>query len=1019
MRLLMSLTFVVLGLCPSWLLAQQYNFKTYTAKNGLGSSIVNCIFQDSRGDIWFGTQSGGVSRFNGASFKSYTKKDGLIHNDVLSIQEDNEGNIWIGTLAGVSKFNGKTFEDIADSTGLLSDKGIYTIYVDGEDTKWFGSRGSGLIKYDGQTLQAFGKDDGLPSNNVFAITQTKDKKFWLACSKGVASYDGSTFKTYKETEGKTYFCALSTSINEVWFGGTSGNGVLRYQNGEFTQVHLSDEVKEDFIGSLAEDKQGRIWMATDHGVLKFVDGAFQLFTEDMGLSVNAVLSVSSDREGNIWIGTHGGGVNLLSNEAFTTYTESQGLSNAKINTLYTDDKNKRLIVGTSRDGINLLPLNGSGVFKRLTNISELDEIDIWTLLIDSKRQLWIGALEGIFILQENAEGYTLKRKIHKLPNKNLTAVNGIIQNAENDYWISSYGSGLIRMVDDSLTVYNVKNGFFSDNLLTIFKDDEENLWIGTQDAGIIKYDGNEFTSLMNSISFPDPSVWAIAQDNEGVMYFGTSENGLCRYDGKNLQTYDMMFGSFTNRVKSLHWAASSSYLWIGTPEGVHKARFDLNGNIIEMRTYSENDGLLTFEIDQNAIDIDNDGTVWFGATNGITAYRPNNDKENLVSPKLRLERMLLAYEPVDWTNYADTVDPFSGIPINLELNHRNNHLTFDVKAMTTDKVSYSFKLEGQDENWTPYNLSSSVQYSNIAPGKYVFRAKAINSNRVESESELSYSFTVLPPWWSLWYVQAGFVLIVIVIVVLIIKGREKVLRDQNRLLEQTVAERTEEVVKEKKQVEKLYNRSEELLLNILPVETAEELKAKGHVEAELIDQVTVLFTDFKGFTALSEQLTPKELVRDIHECFSEFDRIMQKHGVEKIKTIGDAYMAAGGLPQPNSTHAVDVVSAALEMVEFVEHGKVTKKLKGLPFFEVRVGVHTGPVVAGIVGIKKFQYDIWGDTVNTASRMESSGEPGKVNISESTYQLVKDKFNCTYRGKVAAKGKGELEMYFVESMNSQK
>lgn len=1014
MRFLLSLTLFVLGLCPSWLLAQQYNFKTYTAKNGLGSSIVNCVFQDSRGDIWFGTQSGGVSRFNGTSFKSYTKSNGLVGNDVTCVAEDKLGNIWIGTSEGASKFNGLRFENYTDSTGLQVNKGIYSIYVDDENNKWFGSRGGGLIKLDEDTFQSFGKDDGLPSNNVFAITQTRDKKFWLACSKGVASYDGSTFKTFKESEGKTYFCVLSTSLNEVWFGGTPGNGVLQYQNGRFSSVSLPQEVKDDFIGSLAEDNQGRIWIATDHGVLKFVKEQSQLFTEDMGLSVNAVLSVSSDHEGNVWIGTHGGGVNLMSNEAFTTYTEGQGLSNAKINALHTDNKHKRLIVGTSRDGIDLLPLDGSGVFEKVEGIPQIDEIDIWTLLLDSEDQLWVGSLEGIFILQENEKGFSLKRRIDKLPSKNLTAVNGIIQNGENDYWISSYGSGLIRMIGDSLIIYNVENGFYSDNLLTIFKDDEQHLWIGTQDAGVIKYDGDQFTSLMNTVAFPDPSVWAIAQDNEGVMYFGTSENGLCRFDGKQIKTYDMMFGSFTNRVKSLHWAASSSYLWIGTPEGVHKARFDLNGNIIEMRTYSENDGLLTFEIDQNAIDIDDNETVWFGATNGITAYRPKNDKENLVPPQLRLEKILLAYEPVDWSNYADTVDPFSGIPINLELNHRDNHLTFDVKAMTTDKVSYSFKLEGQDEDWTPYSVSSSVQYSNIAPGNYTFRAKAINSNRVESESELSYSFTVLPPWWSLWYVQVGFVLILIVIIVLFIKGREKVLRDQNRLLEQTVAERTEEVVQEKKQVEKLYNRSEELLLNILPVETAEELKAKGHVEAELIDEVTVLFTDFKGFTALSEQLTPKELVRDIHECFSEFDRIMQKHGVEKIKTIGDAYMAAGGLPQPNSTHAIDVVKAALEMVEFVEQGKVTKKLNGLPFFEVRVGVHTGPVVAGIVGIKKFQYDIWGDTVNTASRMESSGEPGKVNISESTYQLIKEKFNCRHRGKVAAKGKGEIDMYFVES-----
>lgn len=222
------------------------------------------------------------------------------------------------------------------------------------------------------------------------------------------------------------------------------------------------------------------------------------------------------------------------------------------------------------------------------------------------------------------------------------------------------------------------------------------------------------------------------------------------------------------------------------------------------------------------------------------------------------------------------------------------------------------------------------------------------------------------------------------------------------------------VYRQRNKIARARKRSDELLLNILPQEVAEELKLKGEAEAKLIEEVSVLFTDFKGFTAMSEMLTPKELVRDLHECFTVFDNIIQKHGLEKIKTIGDAYMAAGGLPTPNSTHASDVVKAALEIKQFMEEGKAKKIARNQPFFEIRIGVHTGPVVAGIVGVKKFSYDIWGDTVNTASRMESSGETGKVNISGTTYERVKDQFQCIHRGKIQAKGKGELDMYFVES-----
>jgi adenylate cyclase len=211
------------------------------------------------------------------------------------------------------------------------------------------------------------------------------------------------------------------------------------------------------------------------------------------------------------------------------------------------------------------------------------------------------------------------------------------------------------------------------------------------------------------------------------------------------------------------------------------------------------------------------------------------------------------------------------------------------------------------------------------------------------------------------------------------------------------------------------DRSENLLLNILPAEIAEELKQKGKCEARDFDTVSILFTDFKGFTEHSATMSAAALVNEINHCFEAFDGIMAKYGIEKIKTIGDAYMAAGGLPVPAEDSVKNTVLAALEMQQFIRERKVQKDAFGEPAFEMRVGIHTGPVVAGIVGVKKFQYDIWGDTVNTASRMESHGVVGQVNISESTHDLLKNdpQFRFAPRGKVEAKGKGRLEMFLVQ------
>lgn len=204
-------------------------------------------------------------------------------------------------------------------------------------------------------------------------------------------------------------------------------------------------------------------------------------------------------------------------------------------------------------------------------------------------------------------------------------------------------------------------------------------------------------------------------------------------------------------------------------------------------------------------------------------------------------------------------------------------------------------------------------------------------------------------------------------------------------------------------------RSEDLLLNILPAEVAGELKQRGFADAKHFYDVTVLFTDFVSFTTVAESMTPEQLVGELHICFKAFDVILGKYRIEKIKTVGDAYLAVSGLPIANPNHALDVVSAAIEIRDFMAN---RKKEMGKNTFGIRLGINSGNVVAGIVGVRKFSYDIWGDTVNTAARMEQNSEEGRINISDTTYQLIKDKYPCVYRGKVSAKNKGDVDMYYI-------
>ncbi len=258
-------------------------------------------------------------------------------------------------------------------------------------------------------------------------------------------------------------------------------------------------------------------------------------------------------------------------------------------------------------------------------------------------------------------------------------------------------------------------------------------------------------------------------------------------------------------------------------------------------------------------------------------------------------------------------------------------------------------------------------------------------------------------WWT-WILYS--VIMATFVILYFIKRRNDFKKEKSNL-EHIIQERTAELMREKE-------RADDLLANLLPKETVDELKKTGKATSQKYDLVTVLFSDIQGFTKIAEEMNPERLIDELDNFFFQFDSVVEKYNIEKIKTIGDAYMCAGGIPYKNRTNPVEVVLAALEMQEYMRQ----LKQKNVEIWDLRIGIHTGAIIAGVVGHKRVSYDIWGDTVNTASRMESSGEPGKVNISGQTFELVKDFFICEYRGKMPVKYKGDVDMYFVKGIRPE-
>ena len=993
--------------------AQRFYFENVGVQQNLPASKVYALLEEPSGIVWVGTEAG-LARFDGLEVKSYGPSDGVASNGARSLFQDRDGNLWVGHLGGgLSFFDGNTFRELTVNGATLASD-ITGISQDKDGHIWVVTFGEGALQIkdlpeDGAVKATVLRSQQGINDRLAGITRLRDGTLcFIDAAGGILQLDHSSDKFVPFALKGLPDLHRVTTLHEdasgaIWVGTFTG-GAFRCDRkaGTVRTYDINNGLPSNFIFCFGEDRDGQMWVGTwDGGVARIQPDGIRLFSTHNGLHDIAIRCILRDREGNMLIGTNQNGLDIFKGERFISFTEADGLVDPQVWAV-TEDRQGRIWFGTN-GGISIVDPDQRGT-SRVKNMTmqqgELTSNRVRCLYPDPRGNMWIGTENGgLFEFDPRTYRFRYDTEISGSIPENK--VNALEMTPDGNLWVGTI-NGLVRFKPGGVpSVYRTEDGLAGTNVTALYRDRQGVLWVGSALRGITRVENNIARPLDLDRSF---TATCFVEDAKGRLWVGTEGQGLLVLEGnKVVATYTMDNGLLSNAIKSLNLDATG-HVWVGTNRGLNEWRQDVGS----FAAYTERAGFTGIEAKYNATWKTRDGDLWFGTANGAVRVSPSA-QGSLALPL-----------PVF----------FRGLRINLEARELDNGLKLDhgerniriafgsVSLSDPSAVQYSYMLSGLEQDWQPPTRDADAHYPALPPGNYTFRVKAMNRLGQWSEEPAELRFTILPPWYKSWWFYALLIAGISIGLFSYIKVRERQLKMRNQILERRVEERTAEVVAQSKEIEGQKVRIEDLLLNILPKEISEELKDKGRATARRHDEVTVMFTDMKGFTQAAEKMSPEELVSELDECFIHFDEIVGRYGIEKIKTIGDSYMCAAGVPSRDPHHAFKCTLAALEVRSLMEDWRKRRVAENKAPWILRIGLHSGPVVAGVVGKRKFAYDIWGDTVNTASRMESSGEPGEVNISGSTYTLLKDRFVCEHRGQVEAKNKGRIDMYFVRRIKPE-
>jgi len=858
--------------------SQTYNFKNYNVEDGLAQSQVNCIFQDSKGYMWFGTNDGGASKFDGKVFKNFSTGNGFISNTVFSITEDKNQNLYFSTYGGLQIKN--RFADIKiDTNSGLPSSTVYTVLVDNNQKRWIGSqKGVYNLTANNKLVKLIG-DKTLEESAVFRIYQDSKGNYWFGTiQSGVCLYNprAKTYTWFNQTNGLTenFIRAFNEdSKGNVYIGTVAGLYKVDESKKISSVIIPNVELPNLAILSILKDKNNTLWLSTSDGVIKYNGITHQRFLTNSGLVSNLIIASYLDSESNLWFASNGFGVSKLSSEAIINYTKKDSLSGDYIITLYQTRDAKYWVA--MRD-MGLQCINGkektqyrTALKDRKINSEKLVDDNVNCLAQDKEGKLWIGTRGGVSVFNENKfNNYWIETDVeivysichHSNGKHYMGTANGLIAFGENGKKEPVDIVNKLKAAED-LAIFNLK------------EDNAHNLWIATAGYGAIKYDGKSIKIFNEKNKFTNKSVYNITKDKNGNLWFGTEE-GVFYYDFKDFKQISEKDGLISNQAYFLVFD-NQNRLWIGTNKGVDALQVDefISSQKVNVKHYGKDEGINGVECNMNAGIKDNEGKLWFGTVKGVTVFNPRFEKINYVEPSILLTDIKIFFEKADISKYATGVDSLNGLPINLKLPYSKNHITIEyigISQTNPDKVKYQFKLDGVDEDWVPVTSKTEATYSSLQPGNYTFHLKAMNNDGFWNKDPLEYKFTVLPPWYRTWWFYTLCGIIVITSVYGYNSYKTKKLYADKVKLEKQVASRTRELRREKQKVEliNLEVLEQKATIEHKNLEMTDSIKYAKNIQEALLPAITGLQKDFPESFVL---YMPKDIVSGDFYWFANRD----------------------------------------------------------------------------------------------------------------------------------------------------